>query len=438
MSFQPLPSDHPAHPLNLSNTLSLSQSQNDLVGNPAKALGSDLANIIDFTLEELQFSTENNSILEDAKKVYTPRNLYDEADVSNPEELNPIKSQQQATNMMMGYSKKLEGDLLNWQKGLSKEGQETFSVMTQVLPSTGVMSLEPLIKELELSYRAIAALASSLSMDYDSGNSFEQVNNIKQFNVGQFRVVTSNITSFNTPVLFTGSRETILQTEHNFLQADISHNTVKNFWLRAEWSENYCSLRRNSYIIDEDISYCANKVDFCGGRQQYSDGFEHEIGKMSFQRLHPLRSRGNYGSCSTTSLANQTYKSRLGSIKTNAMFNVSISSLVGVVLINSFGIGSFIKAGVSAVGSALSAPTQMSDPPELEKIDFSQPASNSYSINNSTPFGLNTDIGKGSGAYKGSYGSEGSFANFNWDQLFNSEDGETEFTISEESDVWFE
>lgn len=410
-----LPITDPDHPLNLDNT-SRTTSQNSSVPNSENLISDSMTAIADQTLAQLQSASDANQVFEESKEVYSSGDPYDEAGVANPYKINPVTSEQDATGMMMGYGKKLEDDLLKWHKNLAGPDREAFFTMAETLPSTGMMVLEPLIKEMELAYKTSAAVSSSLTTDYDSGNSFEQVNNIKQLNVGQYRVGTSSITSFNTPVFFTGAKQVVTQTEQNFLQADISHNTVKHFWLRAEWGESYCSLRRMSYIMDENVTYAANDINYAGGREFYSDGFNHRVGQISAQRLHPERSRGSYGSANTTAIANINQRSTMGNINTSSMFNTSISSILGVVLINSWGLGSVLGTVSSALGQALSHPTGMQDVEEFEKIDFTQPAGPTVGVNNETPYAVNQEMGVGSGANRGIYGDEGAFAKYNIDQ----------------------
>lgn len=410
-----LPITDPTHPLNVNNT-SIGVSIDSIIPDSEKVVGDSMTTIVDQTLFQIQEAASANAVFEDANIVYPSGEPYEEAGVSNPFEVNPVTSEQDATSLMMGYGKKLEDDILKWQRNLAGADRECFFTMAETLPSTGMLVIEPLMSEMELSYKTSAAVASALTTDYDSGNSFEQVNNIKQFNVGQYRVGTSSITSFNTPVFFTGAKQVVTHTEQNFLQADISHNTVKHYWLRAEWGESYCSLRRTSYIIDENITYAANDINYAGGREFYSDGFNHRVGQISAQRLHSERSRGNYGSASTTTIANQNYRSSLGNVNVNGMFNVTINSTIGVVLINSIGLGSVLSTVSSALGTALTHPTSMQDVEEVEKIEFSQPAAPTVGINNNTPHVSNQDIGIGSGANRGSFGSEGAFARYNIDQ----------------------
>mgnify|MGYP006420745135 CR=1 FL=1 len=433
MSIVPLEEDHPWHPLNQNDFIN-GRSENSYIGvTNKKRIKSDLSSVLDFTIEETTKESEE-SILEDSKNIYpSSGDIMKQSGLSDSEDFNPITKEQEATNFILGTTKNLKSNILEWQKELAGDYRETFYIMMDTLPSAGVVSLEPLIKEMELGYKTSMSVSKALEVDYDSGNSFEKVNNIKQLNTGQYRVNTTNVSSFNSPLFFVGSKQTLFQAEQLFIQSDISHTTCKHFWLRAEWGENYCSFRRNSYIIDENVTYAANDVNYAGGREFYSDSFNNRIGTLSFSKLHPQRSRGGgYGSFSNTSVSNQNYRSTLGNINSSAMFNITINSVVGLVLINSWGLGTIIGAASGALGQALSHPTNMQDPPELKKRDFTQPGVPSVSIDSKTPEGSNTDIGKGSGAYRGLFGTQSTIGEENFEQYKISDE---ENIISDENGI---
>jgi len=227
--------------------------------------------------------------------------------------------------------------------------------------------------------------------------------------LNQYRVGCDSILSMKSPVFISGSKQHIEETEQFFLTSDITHVTNKHFWLRSEWSENYMSLRRTSYILDENITYAGNESNYAGNRKNYSDDFTHIVGQLSQQRLHPQRSRpSSYGTSTVQSVSNQSYRSLTGSINTAATANVNISSVVGLCFINSWSFD--LLNAFDILGDALTAPNQMQDPSEYNKSNFTAPARPAVSRNENTPESTNYEQAPSSGIYGTSFGTQGANA----------------------------
>jgi len=369
-----------------------------------------ILNTIKNTIRQVLSSDEVES---DAKSPFPvgsdSSGIYQNMNVPDPEKDNPISKSQESTSSVMGYGKELANDLKAWQEDLGDIGREEINVLLQTYSKSAKVAVKPFKKELENSIKTTSSAAVALRNDYDEGNTHIKNNNIRQVNANQYRVGCDSVHSIKSPVIITGSKQNIHESEQTYIINDVSHTTTKHFWLRSEWSENYMSLKRTSYIIDENIIYSANESNYSGMRRMYSDECIHEVGQSTFSNLHPQRSRPeNYGKYTLKSVRDQEYSSKLGGIDVTAFSNITISSQVGLVLINSWSLG--ITDILDTAQDILSSPGTMEDPPKHEKQDFKAPSGPAVSRNGNTPESYNFEKGPSSGLYKTSLGPQGGSA----------------------------
>lgn len=405
--------DLPNSPENMLETWRKTRSNESSVGSVSSVesdnslgLGSIFDNIstqVEELFNEEEVTSDANSA---APTGSNGSGLYSDNKIPNPEQENPIVKQQESMSSLMGFGKELASDLLSWQEEMSNVNREELDILSQTYKNTGKAAIKPFQKELENSIRTVNSASVALQNDYESGNTHIKNNNIRQINANQYRVGCDSILSMKSPVFISGSKQHIEETEQYFLNSDITHITNKHFWLRAEWGENYMSLRRTSYILDENITYAANESNFAGNRENYSDDFTHIIGQISMQRLHPQRSRSSsYGTSTVRSVSNQDYQSLTGSINTTATANVNVSSVVGLCFINSWSLN--LLNALDVVNSVLTAPNQMQDPSEYNKSNFTVPARPAVSRNQNTPESTNYEQAPSSGIYGTSFGTQG-------------------------------
>lgn len=392
------------------NLLELWEEAKSSSSTTSSADGQDLEAAVESVKESIKQVLSTDEIESDANNPFPigsdESGIYEDMRVPNPEKDDPIQKAQESTSSINGYSQELAEDLKGWQEDLGDVGRKEIETVLQTYGKVGKAAIKPFKKELENSIKTTSSAAVALRNDYDEGNTHVKNNNIRQVNANQHRVGCDSFYSVKSPVIITGSKQYVQESEQSYIINDITHTTTKHYWLRSEWSENYMSLLRTSYIIDHSTTYAANDSNFAGMRRFYSDEYVHEVGQITFQNLHPSRSRpSNYGKCTIKSIKDQDYYSKLGNINETALQNININAQTGIVAINSW--ANVVSSVLSTIQDVISSPGTMSDPPKHEKQDFKAPSGPALSRNNDTPESYNFKQAVSSGVYKTSLGPQG-------------------------------
>lgn len=361
---------------------------------------ANLDNVLEQYFREEQV---NQSVVKQGPQGGSGSSIYAEKNTLNPELQSPFHAASLAYKTLQGTTKIIVERLAAWAENLlhgvhshKANGNSEVKIIENI--STNVSTL---FSGINLS--AIAAIsryktyldeagkhqATSLEgqlSDYTYGNSVVRTNNIRQYEVGQFRVQAGNLASIEAPTISFATQQIVTQARFNHINADLQQQSHLHYWLRAE--DVLSQIGTNTYRVNVNslIETAPNRTAINGGVVYYADSEFRQYGQQSNSPIHATRAKNpanmSYGQCTHIAYNNYNITSNAGSI--NLLAGGSIVINAPLVLINPMGSGSSSSSGSSSNNATPQVFNQLVDPEPYKKAEPAEPTGR-LSINNQTP-----------------------------------------------------